>query len=341
MSAPPFCVGRDVATAQRDMAVRPSGERGAVANDAPGMAGRVVRLQAVQPRLMVLEATGGDQRAVVAALAAAALPVVVVNPRQVRDGAKATGQLATTDALDARAVAHVAEAVRPTPRPLPEAQTAERRALGARHRHLIAMRTAEHNRLGGASGRLRVAIQAQLTGLAQRLVALDDDVDPLRRARPVGRERAELYRRVPGIGPVWARTLGLDLPELGTRHRQRRAALGGVAPVNRDRGTLRGRRPIWGGRAPGRAVRSMRTWVAGKHNPGLTAFSVRFCAAGTATQVALTACMRTLLTILNAMVTQPTPWQPREGSIASKSPLDPGPSRQLLRSCVAPAIGGA
>ena len=155
MSAPHFFVGMDVAKAQLDMAVRPSGERWAVANDDPGMAGLVVRLQAVQPTLMVLEATGGYQRAVVAALAAAALPVVVVNPRQVRDFAKATGQLAKTDALDARAVAHFAEAVRPTPRPLPEAQTEERRALVARRRQLIAMRTAEHNRLGGASGRLR------------------------------------------------------------------------------------------------------------------------------------------------------------------------------------------
>jgi transposase len=175
LSAPHVFVGMDVANAQLDMAVRPSGERWAVANDAPGMAALVVRLQAVQPLLMVLEATGGYQRAVVAALAAAALPVVVVNPRQVRDVAQATGQLATTDALDARAVAHVAAAVRPTPRPLPEAQTAERRALVARRRQRIARRTTEHNRLGGASGRLRVDLQAHLTGLDQRLVALDDD----------------------------------------------------------------------------------------------------------------------------------------------------------------------
>lgn len=316
MSAPHFFVGMDVAKAQLDIAVRPSGERWAVANDDPGIAGLVVRLQAVQPTLIVLEATGGYQRAVVAALAAAALPVVVVNPRQVRDFAKATGQLAKTDALDARAVAHFAEAVRPTPRPLPDAQTEELRALVARRRQLIAMRTAEHNRLGGASGRLRADIQAHITWLDQRLVALDNDLDTMLRASPVWRERDELYRSVPGIGPVCARTLVLDLPELGTLSRQRIAALVGVAPFNRDSGTLRGRRTIWGGRATVRAVLYMSTLVAVKHNPVLKAFYVRLCAAGKAKKVALTACMRKLLTILNAMGKHQTPWQPREGSIA-------------------------
>jgi transposase len=164
----------DVATVQRDSAVRPSGEGWAVANDDPGIAGLVVRLQAVQPTRLGLEATGGDQRAVVAALAAAAWPVVGVNPRQVRDLANATGPLATTDALDARAVAHLAEAVRPTPRPLPDAPTEERRALGARRRPRIARRPAAPHRLGGASGRLRADRQAHRTWLDQRLVALDD-----------------------------------------------------------------------------------------------------------------------------------------------------------------------
>jgi transposase len=168
-------VGIDVAKAQRDIAVRPTGARWAVGNDDPGIAALVVRLQAVQPTRIVLEATGGSQRAVVTALAAAALPVVVVTPRQGRDCATATGQLATTAALDARAVAHCAEAVRPTPRPLPEAQTAELRALVARRRQRIALRTAEHNRLGRASGRLWADIQAHILWLDQRLVALDDD----------------------------------------------------------------------------------------------------------------------------------------------------------------------
>jgi transposase len=175
MSVLHVCVGIDVAKAQRDMAVRPTGARWAVDNDAPGIAALVVRLQAVQPTRMVLEVPGGSPRTVVAALAAAALPVVVVNPRQGRDCAQATGPLAQTDALDARAIAHVAEAVRPPPRPLPDAQTAELRALVARRRHLIAMRTAAHNRLGRASGRLWADSQAPILWLAQRLVALDDD----------------------------------------------------------------------------------------------------------------------------------------------------------------------
>jgi transposase len=218
-----------------------------VANDDAGIATLVARLQTVQPTLMVLEATGGDQRVVVAALAVTGLPVVV-NPRHARDVAKATGPLAKTDALDARALAHVAEAVRPTPRPLPDAQADELRALLAR-RHLVAMRTAEQNRLGNASLRLQADIQAQITWLNTRLTALDDDRDTTLRASPVWREREELLRSVPGIGPVGARTLRLDLPELGTLSRQRRPALVGVAPLNRDRGTLRGRRTIWIGAA--------------------------------------------------------------------------------------------
>jgi transposase len=216
MSAPQVFVGIDVAKAQLDMALRPTGERWAVTNDAPGIAALVARLQATQPTLIVLEATGGYHRAVVAALAAAALPLVVVNPRQGRDVAKATGQLAKTDALDARAVAHFAEAVRPEPRPLPDAQPEELRALLARRRQLIALRTAEQNRLETAAPRLRTDIEAHIAWLTQRVVALDDDLATTLRASPVWRERETLYRRVPGIGPVCARTLVLDLPELGT-----------------------------------------------------------------------------------------------------------------------------
>ena len=175
MSVLHVCVGLAVAKAQRDSAGRPTGARWAVGHDAPGMAALVVRLQAVQPTRMVLEAPGGSQRAVVAARAAAAFPGVVVNPRQGRDCAQATGQLATTAALDARARAHCAEAVRPPPRPRPEAQTEALRALVARRRQRIALRTAEPNRLGRASGRLWADSQAQILGLAQRLVALDDD----------------------------------------------------------------------------------------------------------------------------------------------------------------------
>ena len=250
MSAPQCCVGIDVAKAQRDIALRPTGERWVVGNDDAGIAALVERLQALQPTLIVLEATGGDQRTVVAALAATGLPVVVVNPRQARAFAKATGPLAKTEAREARAFAHVAEAVRPTPRPLPDAQADERRALLARRRPLVARRTAAQNRLGSAPPRLQTDIQAPIIWLNTRLAALDDDLDTTLRATPVWREREELLRSVPGIGPVCARTLRLDLPELGTLSRQRLAALVGVAPFKWDRGTLRGSRTIWGRRAP-------------------------------------------------------------------------------------------
>ena len=312
MSAHEIFVGIDVAKAQRDIALRPTGERWTVTNDDAGIPALVAQLQAVQPTLIVLEATGGDQRAVVAALAAAALPVVVANPRQTRDFAKATGQLAKTDALDARALAHFGEAVRPQPRPLPDAQTAELRALLARRRQLVAMRTAELNRLDTAPPSVRADLQAHITWLEQHVAALDDTLDTTLRASPVWREREALYRSVPGIGPACARTLLLDLPELGTLSRQRIAAVAGVAPFNRDSGTLRGHRTIWGGRAPLRATLYMATLVAVRHNPVLKAFYARLLAAGKAKKVALTACMRKLLTILNAMVKHQTPWQPRE-----------------------------
>lgn len=255
-------VGIDVANAQLDIALRPTDERWAVAHDDAGMAALVARLQALLPTLMVLEATGGYQRAVVAALAAARLPVAVVNPRQARDFAKATGQLAKTDALDARALAQFAEAVRPTPRPLADAQADELRALLARRRPRVTMRTAEQNRLGSAPSRLQTDIQAPITWRNERLARLDDALDTTLRASPVWREREELWRSVPGIGPVCTRTLLLDLPELGTLSRQRLAARVGVAPLTRDSGTRRGSRTIWGGRAPVRATLYLSTLVA-------------------------------------------------------------------------------
>ena len=316
MVAIPLFVGIDVAKAQLDIALRPTGERWALPNDALGITTLVERLQALHPTLIVLEATGGLERPATAALATAGLPVVVVNPRQARDFARATGQLAKTDALDARALAHFADAVRPTPRPLPDAQTQELRALLGRRQQLIAMRTAEHNRLLGTAGRLHTDIQAHVTWLDTRLAALDDDLGTALRASPLWRADDELLQSAPGIGPVCARTLCLELPELGTLSRQQIAALVGVAPLNCDSGTLRGRRTVWGGRARVRAVLYMGTLVATRHNPVIKVFYERLCAAGKAKKVALTACMRKLLTILNAMLKHRTPWQPREVSIA-------------------------
>lgn len=309
-------VGIDVAKAHLDIALRPTAEGWRVANDDPGITPLVARLRDLQPVLIVLEATGGLEVPVTAALSAAGLPVVVVNPRQARAFAQATGQLAKTDTLDARALAHFAEAVRPPPRPLPDAQTEELRALLTRRRQLVAMRTAEHNRLDHAPRRVQATIEAHLAWLDAQLATLDDDLDTTLRASPVWRERETLYRSVPGIGPVSARTLLLDLPELGTLSRQRIAALAGVAPYNCDSGTMRGRRAIWGGRAPLRATLYMATLVAVRHNPVLTTCYERLLAAGKAKKVALVACMRKLLTILNAMVKHQTPWQPREVAIA-------------------------
>jgi len=305
----PCFVGIDVATAQLDIAVRPSGERWAVPNDASGVTTLVDRVQALQPTLIVLEAPGGLERLVASALATAGLPVVVVHPRQARDVARATGQLAKTDALDARALAHCADAIRPTPRPVPDVQTQALRALLGRRQQLVAMRTAEQNRLAGTSGRLQADMTAPIAWLNARLTALDDDLDTALRSSPLWRENDDLFQSAPGIGPVCARTLLLALPELGTLTRQKIATLVGVAPLTCDSGTLRGRRMIWGGRARVRTVLSMATLVATRFNPRIKAFYERLLAAGKVKKVALTACMHKFLTMLHAMLKHRTPWQ--------------------------------
>src|SRR5437660_8714290 len=308
----PCFVGIDVAKAQLDIALRPAGERWAVPNDTSGVATLVDQLQVRHPILMVLEATGGLERAVTSALATAGLPVVVVNPRQVRDFARATGPLAKTDALDARALAHFADVIRPTPRPLPDAQTQELRALLGRRQQLIVMRTAEQNRLAGTSERLTKDIAAHITWLNAAIATLDNDLETMLRASPLWRENDDLLQSAKGIGPVCARTLLLALPELGTLTRQQIAALVGVAPLNCDSGTLRGRRIIRGGRADVRTVLYMGTLVATRFHPQIKAFYQRLLAAGKIKKVALTACMHKLLTILNAMLKHRKAWQPQE-----------------------------
>jgi len=304
--------GIDVAKAQWDIALRPSGERWAVAHDASGVATLVDRGQTLHPTLMVLEATGGLERAVTSALAAAGLPVVVVHPRQARDFARATGQLAKTEALDARALAHFADVIRPMPRPLPAAQTQELRALVGRRQQLIVMRTAEQNRLAGTSERLGKDIVAHMTWLNAAIATLDNDRETTLRASPLWRGNDALLQSAKGIGPVCARTLLLELPALGTLTRQHIAALVGVAPLNCDSGTLRGRRTIWGGRAHVHTVLYMSTLVATRYNPQIQAFYERLLAAGKVKKVALTACMHKFLTILNTMLKPRTPWQSQE-----------------------------
>ena len=305
-------VGIDVAKAHLDIAVRPSGEQWVVANDDAGieaLRGRLVALRPT-PALVVLEATGGREIAVAAALAAAGLPVAVVNPRQVRAFARAIGQLAKTDALDAALLARFAEAVQPPPRPLPDAAAQEFSALLARRRQLVGMQTAERQRLDTALPAVRPYIERHLAWLAQELDDLARTLRERVQASAVWREREDLLRSVPGIGPTTAFTLLADLPELGTLDRKQIAALVGVAPLNRDSGTLRGKRGVWGGRARVRSALYMAALVATRHNPVIAAFYQRLCAEGKPKKLALTACMHKLLTILNAILRHGTPWQP-------------------------------
>ena len=316
MTPQPCFVGIDVAQAHLDMAVRPTAETWQVANDEAGITTLVTQLQALAPTLIVLEATGGFQGPVTAALATAGLPVVVVNPRQVRAFAHALGVLAKTDRIDARVIAHFAEAVRPTPRPLPDAETQELRALVVRRRQLLAMLTAERNRLGTAPARIQQAIQQHIAWLESQLAALNDDLTATIERSAVWQAKADLLRSIPGVGPVLSRTMLAQVPELGTLGHKQVAALVGVAPFNRDSGTLRGRRTVYGGRAEVRAVLYMGALVATKHNPVIKAFYARLCAAGKAKKVALTACMHKLLTTMNAMVRDLKPWQPQEVAIA-------------------------
>jgi|TARA_Y100000310_G_scaffold121569_1_gene120335 transposase len=303
-------VGIDVSSAHLDVAVRPTGEGWQITHDAQGIVALVERLRVLVPILVVLEATGGMELALTGELAAAGLPVVVVNPRQVRDFAKATGKLAKTDTIDAHVLAHFAGAVQPALRPLPDASAQELRTLLARRRQLVEMLTAEKNRLRAATRRIRPQIQEHIHWLQRQLEDMDEDLGRTLRESPVWREKEDLLRSVPGVGPVLSLTLLADLPELGTLGRRQIAALVGVAPLNRDSGTLRGKRTVWGGRAHVRASLYMATLVATRFNPVISAFYQRLCSTGKAKKVALTACMRKLLTILNAMIKHHRLWSP-------------------------------
>jgi transposase len=303
-------VGIDVSKAVLDVAVRPSGEAWSVPNTAEGMERLVEKLGGMSPRLIVLEATGGLERRAVAALAAAALPVVAVNPRQVRDFAKATGQLAKTDAIDAAILAFFADRIRPELRPLRDAETQELEALVVRRRQVVDMISAEKNRLSAAppSKRVRTAIGKTIKWFEKQLEDIDSDIDSAVKGSSAWREKDDLLQSVPGVGKVLSRTLLSLVPELGTLDNKQLAALVGVAPLNRDSGTQRGRRSVWGGRAHVRAVLYMGALVAARFNPTIRAFHARLRASGKLPKVALVACMRKLLTILNAIVRDRTPW---------------------------------
>jgi transposase len=312
MTATPMYVGLDVAKNHLDMAIRPSGECQQVTNDERGIEYVVSRLREIRPTLVVLEATGGLEQPVAAALAVAGVPVAVVNPRQVRDFAKAVGKLAKTDTLDAKVLAHFAEAVRPEPRPLPDDQAQLLSATLLRRRQIIAMVTSEENRLSTTSKPVRRRIEVHLRWLRKELKRTEDELERLVRESPVWQEKVALLRSVPGVGPTLSVTLLAELPELEHLNRKQLAALVGVAPVNRDSGTLRGVRSVWGGRSTVRTTLYMATLCAVRFNPTIKTFYERLRVRGKPKKVALTACMRKLLTILGAILRNRTPWQPQE-----------------------------
>ena len=308
MGGEPRFVGIDVSKAQLDVAVRPTGKRWTLPYDQTGIEGLIPQIVDLEPALVLLEATGGLELPLVAALAAAALPVVVVNPRQVRDFARATGTLAKTDTLDAGVLAHFADAVRPEVRPLKDAETQVLNSLTARRHQVMTMLVSEKNRLGTAIGAVSPRIEAHIAWLEQELSDLDKGLRQTLRRSPVWREKDDLLRTVPGVGEQISLTLLANLPELGTLNRRQIAALVGVAPYNRDSGTLRGKRAVWGGRSRVRAVLYMGALVASRHNPAIRDFYQRLLAAGKPKKVALVASMRKLLVILNGMLKHGSPW---------------------------------
>ena len=309
-------IGIDVAKAELAIAARPRDERWTVANDERGVKTLVDRFTTDRPELIVLEATGGYELLVVAALAAAALPVVVVNPRQVRDFARATGQLAKTDRIDADVLALFAERVRPEVRPIADDAAHELDALLARRRQLLEMLQAEKNRAGQVFGRgkrlVKKSLKAHITYLERELRITDTDLGTMVRESPAWRERDDLLQSVPGVGRVVSLTLLADLPELGRLSRREIAKLVGVAPLSRDSGTMRGRRFVQGGRATVRAVLYMAALVAVRRNVVIKAFYERLVDAGKPKKLALVACMRKLLTVLNTIVRTNTPWREPE-----------------------------
>ena len=309
MSTRTLWIGIDVSKSTLEVALRPSDERWTVSHTAAGHAELLQRLQPLQPTLIVLEATGGFQADLAATLVAAGLRVAVVNPRQVRDFARSTGRLAKTDRLDAGILAHFAEAVRPEPRPLPDEQLQALTALIVRRRQVVEMLSAERHRLSSVRPVMQTRIQAHIHWLEEELQRLDQDLQEMIRHSPLWREQEDLLRSVPGIGPVSACTLLAELPELGALNRKEIAALVGVAPFNRDSGLWRGRRTIWGGRAPVRNVLYMATLAAMRFNPLIHSFYQRLIIAGKPKKVALVACMHKLLIILNAILRTRTSWR--------------------------------
>ena len=305
-------VGIDVSKAMLEVAVRPSGEHWSVANEEAGVRELVKALEKAAPTLIVVEATGGMQALVVAELAAAGLPVAVVNPRQARDFAKATGRLAKTDSIDAEVLAAFGQAIRPEVRELKDEQTQLLTALMGRRRQIVDMLTAEKNRLASAPKSVRKEIRKHIEWLEARLKAMDGQISDTIKENPVWHEKDLILRSTPGVGPVLSVSLLAGVPELGQLSRQKLAALVGVAPLNRDSGAYRGTRKVWGGRAQVRVVLYMAAVSASRAHPVIREFYQRLVAAGKKPKVALTACMRRLVCILNSMIKNGTRWGQEE-----------------------------
>jgi transposase len=301
-------VGIDVAKDSLEVSIRPSGEGETFANNDQGIALMRAFINQFTPVLIVCEATGSFETRAVTDLAVSGLPVVVVNARKVRDFARATGTLAKTDTIDARVIAHFADAIRPDVRPLKDREAQRLDALITRRRQLVDMLTAEKNRLLTAPEWTREDIEAHIAWLKQCLKKVDKDLATLLKQSPLWREKERILRSTPSVGPVMTYTLVSELPELGTLNRKQIAALVGVAPMNRDSGTFRGKRCIWGGRSAIRSVLYMSTLNAIHFNPLIKPFYERLRLAGKLPKVAITACMRKLLTILNTMVKNRTCW---------------------------------
>lgn len=305
---PEIFVGIDVSKARLDVGMYPAGEKRGDANDAEGIEKLVVFLVEKNPALVVLEATGGLEIAFATAACAAGLRVAVVNPRQVRDFAKATGMLAKTDALDALTIARFAEAIKPQARPMRDKDTEELAGMVARRRQLVLMRTQEKNRLAAASTKQKGDIKAHIKWLEERIESLNVDLTATLRKSEAWRVKEDLLKSVPGVGRITCATLLSLLPELGALNRGEVAALGGVAPFNRDSGQYRGKRMIWGGRADVRSVLYMATLAAIRFNEPIKAFHKQLIERGKPAKVAIVACMRKLLTILNSMIKNNQSW---------------------------------
>jgi len=302
-------VGIDVSKLQLDIAVRPDNKKWSVINSEADITKLVETIKELSPQVIVIEATGGMEMPLVAALGQARLPVVVVNPRQVRDFAKAIGRLAKTDRIDSEILAHFGEAVKPEIRLLKDEDTLTLTALVTRRRQVIEMLTAEKNRLGISPKVVHKDIQKHIDWLDKRLEEINRNLEAAIRKSPAWREKDDLLRSVPGVGQVLSLSLITGLPELGTLSHRQIAALVGVAPLNRDSGLFRGKRTVWGGRAHLRAVLYMAALSASRVNPTISRFYRRLIEAGKKPKVALTACMRKLLCILNAIAKNQIPWQ--------------------------------